>query len=123
MILNKNKKNISLQISESVDNGSSSEIYINNDMFIVIHQKDTNNSTTFKKDISKEFIQFHFCLGGSGELSFNDGSYKLNLSNGKSLLLYNPQRILPINLTNLSKSKIVSLLISIKRFHFSSSET
>jgi AraC-like DNA-binding protein len=117
MILNKNKNSISLPILESIDNGSSSEIYINKDIFIVIHQNDTNHSTIFKKDVSKEFIQFHFCLGGSGELAFNDGSYKLNLSNGKSLLLYNPQKILPINLANLYKSKIVSLLISIKKFH------
>ena len=99
MILNKNKNSISLPILESIDNGSSSEIYINKDIFIVIHQNDTNHSTIFKKDVSKEFIQFHFCLGGSGELAFNDGSYKLNLSNGKSLLLYNPQKILPINLS------------------------
>ena len=48
---------------------------------------------------------------------FNEGSYKLNLTKGKSLLLYNPQRTLPINLSNQVGSSIITILISIKKFH------
>ena len=48
---------------------------------------------------------------------FNEGSYKLNLTNGKSLLLYNPQRTLPINLSTQVGSSIITILISIKKFH------
>ena len=71
----------------------------------------------FKRDVNADFIQFHFCLKGSSELVFNEGAYKLSLSQGKSLLLYNPQRTLPINLSNNTNSKLLFILISIKKFH------
>ena len=48
---------------------------------------------------------------------FNKGSYTLNIQDETSLLLYNPQRDLPINLEVNPNSWMVSLLISIKKFH------
>ena len=117
MILNKEKKNQSKSFLESVDIGPLSEIVVDKEIFITIHQNNTNQLQKFNKEVSKDFIQFHFCLKGSSELVFNEGSYKLNLTKGKSLLLYNPQRTLPINLSNQVGSSIITILISIKKFH------
>jgi len=116
MILNKEENNNSKKFLESVDAGSISEITVDKEIFVAIHQNETNVLQNFNKLVSKEFIQFHFCLKGSCELVFNEGSYKLSLSKGKSLLLYNPQRTLPINLLNNTNSTVITLLISIKNF-------
>ena len=48
---------------------------------------------------------------------FNNGTYSLNISEENSLLLYNPQRDLPICLEVDPKTWVVSVLISIKKFH------
>ena len=89
MILNKEEKNNSNQFLKSIDIGSSSETAIDKEIFIAIHQNETSVLQKFNKLVSKDFIQFHFCLKGSCDLVFNEGSYKLSLSQGKSLLLYN----------------------------------
>ena len=117
MILNKQESNNSKKFLESVDSGSNSEIIVDKEIFVAIHQNETNVLQNFNKLVSKDFIQFHFCLKGSCDLVFNEGSYKLSLSKGKSLLLYNPQRTLPINLSNNTNSTVITLLISIKKFH------
>ena len=117
MILNKQESNNSKKFLESVDSGSISEIIVDKEIFVAIHQNETNVLQNFNKLVSKDFIQFHFCLKGSCDLVFNEGSYKLSLSKGKSLLLYNPQRTLPINLSNNTNSNVITLLISIKKFH------
>ena len=93
------------------------ETAIDKEIFIAIHQNETSVLQKFNKLVSKEFIQFHFCLKGSCDLVFNEGSYKLSLSQGKSLLLYNPQRTLPINLIIEAGSNVITLLIAIKKFH------
>jgi len=122
MILNKQESNNSKKFLESVDSGSNSEIIVDKEIFVAIHQNETNVLQNFNKLVSKDFIQFHFCLKGSCDLVFNEGSYKLSLSKGKSLLLYNPQRTLPINLSNNTNSTVITLLISIKKFHLLFSE-
>ena len=44
-------------------------------------------------------------------------SYKLNLDSNKFLTLYNPSKNIPINCKISPKTKLVSLLISINKFH------
>ena len=117
MILNKEENNNSKKFLKSIEAGSISETIVEKEIFVAIHQNETNVLQNFNKLVSKDFIQFHFCLKGSCELVFNEGSYKLSLSRGKSLLLYNPQRTLPINLLNNTNSTVITLLISIKKFH------
>jgi len=59
----------------------------------------------------------HYCLKGTSAFIFNNGNYTLNIAEETSLLLYNPQRDLPIHLETHPKSWLVSILISIKKFH------
>ena len=92
MILNKQESNNSKKFLESVDSGSNSEIIVDKEIFVAIHQNETNVLQNFNKLVS-------------------------SLSKGKSLLLYNPQRTLPINLSNNTNSTVITLLISIKKFH------
>jgi AraC-like DNA-binding protein len=54
---------------------------------------------------------------GSSKFLFNKGNYELPLEAEKSLLLYNPQQDLPLNLMMEPNSWLISLVISIKKFH------
>ncbi len=79
-----------------------------------------NNGETVKsisEAAHSDAIQFHFCVKGSGKLNFNAGRYSRELVENKSLLIYNPEKNLPVDLEVSSHSKTVSLLISIERFH------
>lgn len=79
-----------------------------------------NNSDSdieIKREVNKSYIQLHFCIQNSAKLVFKNGGYALDIPKNKSFLLYNPQEDLPIHLKVSPDSKMISLLISIKKFH------
>lgn len=71
----------------------------------------------FERDIDNTSIQLHFCLHGNATFLFNNGVYEFNVANQHCILLYNPQQKLPINLEIKPKTTLVTLLISIEKFH------
>ncbi|MCX2681260.1 AraC family transcriptional regulator [Galbibacter sp. EGI 63066] len=93
------------------------EIVIENGFTLLKIQNETNDIQHISKEIDSSYIQFHFCLKGGAIFHFNDGRYALDLKEEEALLLYNPQRGLPINLEMNSKTWVVSVLIPIKKFH------
>ncbi|MBD0831374.1 helix-turn-helix transcriptional regulator [Aestuariibaculum sp. TT11] len=93
------------------------ETEIENGFLVFTFKNDTSIEQCIAKDINSDYIQFHFCVKGSSKFHFNEGRYTLNIHEENSLLLYNPQRDLPINLEVNPNSWIVSILISIKKFH------
>jgi AraC-like DNA-binding protein len=102
---------------KSVARSSFKETKIDEGFFILTFKNDQNIAQNVAKEIDSEFIQFHFCVKGATKFVFNQGSYTLDIQEENSLLLYNPQRELPIDLQVDSNSWIVSVLISIKQFH------
>ena len=97
--------------------GSFEETKVEVGFFVLVYKNDGNETQTLLKEIDSDYIQFHFCLKGSSKFVFNEGRYLLNIQEENSLLLYNPQRDLPINLQVSPNSWMVSVLISIKKFH------
>lgn len=93
------------------------ETLIEDGFYILRINNNTDENQHIIRDVSRDFIQFHFCVKGSAELSFNDGSYKLPMLEEHSMLLYNPQRDLPMDLNVASQSWVISVLIPIKKFH------
>ncbi|WP_339838840.1 AraC family transcriptional regulator [uncultured Flavobacterium sp.] len=93
------------------------EIKIEPDFILLRFQNDTNETQRFEKQVKTGLIQFHFNVKGKGKFIFNNGSYALDLKEEKSLLLYNPQKELPLHMEVAPKSWIISALISIKKFH------
>ncbi len=93
------------------------EITVEEDFTLLRIQNESTEPQLFEKQVKTGVIQFHFNVKGSGKFLFNNGSYELNLFEEKSLLLYNPQKQLPLHLELSPKSWVVSVLISIKRFH------
>ena len=86
----------------------------------IIFLKLSNNNdleSLFDYNIDKSHIQFHFCLKGDSKFQFNNGSYSFPVASGNSILLYNPNQELPIKASLAANSLVLSLLISIKKFH------
>ena len=90
---------------------------IENGFYIIRFVNENENTLKFQEAVSQEFIQFHFCQKGSGSFEFNQGTYQLPLMPKTVNLLYNPSKPLPIDLKLSNYSSVVSLVISIKKFH------
>ncbi|MGS2762548.1 helix-turn-helix transcriptional regulator [Sinomicrobium sp. M5D2P9] len=96
---------------------SADEIQLEEGFSVLKLQNEESADQHIIREIDCSFIQFHFCLRGSSRFNFNGGRYHLQVEEEQSLLLYNPQRDLPIDLEMGPKAQLVSLLISIKKFH------
>jgi AraC-like DNA-binding protein len=117
IILNKENRSISNYIRKNVAMGSQEEIKIEDDFILIRFQNDSNEVIRFERQVSTGLIQFHFGLKGKAKFIFNQGNYALEMKEEKSLLLYNPQKELPVHLEIAPQSWIISVLVSIKKFH------
>ncbi|MDO1513055.1 AraC family transcriptional regulator [Maribacter confluentis] len=93
------------------------EVLIEDGLYVLKFQNEEDVSVAYSREISKRFIQFHFCLRGCGTFSFNQGSYSLSVTEENSLLLYNTQLDLPLDLRLDSKSAMVSVVMTLRKFH------
>jgi len=106
-----------LNEEKSVAKSSFDETQVEEGVIVMAYKNEADNMQSVVKEIDSDYIQFHFCVKGSSQFVFNEGRYRLNILEENSLLLYNPQRELPINLEINPHSWMVSILISIKKFH------
>ncbi|TDN87344.1 AraC family transcriptional regulator [Salegentibacter sp. 24] len=97
--------------------GFTEELKIEDGFYLLKFQNETPDIQKIIRDIDSSFIQFHFNLKGSSKFLFNNNNYELPLNEEGSLLLYNPQQDLPLNLILEPNSWLISLVISIKKFH------
>ncbi len=102
---------------KNVARGSYDEILLDEDFYLLKIQNETSDIQYFSREIDSSYIQFHFCLKGSGRLIFNEGRYALEIGEESSLLLYNPQVDLPLNLELKPQSWVVSIVMTIRKFH------
>jgi len=97
--------------------GSQEVIAIENDFTLIRFQNDAEEVFHVVREIKQGLIQFHFGIKGKAKFIFNNGNYALNLKEEKALLFYNPQRELPLHLEIAPASWVISVIISIKKFH------
>ncbi len=83
---------------KNIAQGSFAEVLIDDDFYVLKIQNEGPEVQKVTRDIDSSFIQFHFCLKGNAKFIFNDGHYALEVSEENSLLLYNTQIDLPLNL-------------------------
>ncbi len=102
---------------KSVAEGTFSEITVDDGFYVLTYQNENNKVKVIEREIDRSYIQFHFCLKGESKFKFNNGDYVLNIIEETTLLLYNPQRDLPIHLEMHPSSWLVSVLVPIKKFH------
>jgi len=102
---------------ENNDISSFSETKIENGFVVLRTKNDSDILVSKKKDVNKDVIQFHFCLKGQTNFIFNQGNYTFQVQENHSMLLYNPQKPLPINVELTPETWMISILISIAKFH------
>ena len=93
------------------------EFSIEDGFSVLIFENDLDQLILKNKQINSSYIQFHFCLKGQADFIFNEGNYSFSVHESNSILLYNPKKILPINLNLFPNSWVISVIISIKKFH------
>ncbi|WP_198528499.1 hypothetical protein [Flavobacterium sp. Root420] len=93
------------------------EIKVEEDFTIVCFQNDSSEPFFTRCQLNSALIQFHFVLKGNAKFSSNDVNYDLELNEEKSLLLYNAQWDLPLHLELSPNSWVISVIVSINKFH------
>ena len=99
-----------------VISNQSYEVEVEEDFFVVKNENQEKNSLNYRKTINNSFIQFHFSLSGSSVFKFSV-FYKMEVKNGNYMVLYNPNKNLPVNITINQNSTLFSIFIPIKKFH------
>ena len=102
---------------KNVAGSSFDEVRLENGFHILEFQNESVETLHFERNIDSTFIQIHFCVKGKSKFLFNNGNYSFDVLDKRSIILYNPQRDLPINLEIHPKTILISLLISIEKFH------
>ncbi|MDB2607159.1 AraC family transcriptional regulator [Zobellia sp.] len=102
---------------KNIATGSFQEVLIEEGFYVLKIQNDTSDIQHVVRDIDSSFIQFHFCLKGKAKFIFNEGRYNLEVSEENSLLLYNTQMDLPMDLQLEPNSWLVSVVMTIRKFH------
>ncbi len=96
---------------------SQKDIFLGENFFCILAENQQVHSQEISRDIDSTYIQFHFVLRGRINFLFNDGAYQLDIEERKYLMLYNPMRDLPLNINLNGQSTLISILISIDKFH------
>ena len=104
-------------IQKNIAMGSQEEIKIENDFIMLRFQNESDAMYKIERPVSQGLIQFHFGIKGKGKFVFNQGNYALDLNEEKALLFYNPQKELPLHLELAPNTWVISVIISIKKFH------
>ena len=103
----------------SVKNNEQSKIdeHLVQDGFTLLQiENDSNQVLKYIKDVSSNLIQIHFCINNDAQLQFGP-HYSLGVKSQNSVLLYNPNQTLAINLSLNPKGKYLVFLVTIKMFH------
>ncbi|MBT8264175.1 MAG: AraC family transcriptional regulator [Muriicola sp.] len=103
--------------AKNIAEGSYQEIVIEPGFFVLKIQNEQVHKQVVTRKIDSSYIQFHFCLKGNAKFVFNQGNYALEVPEEQSLLLYNTQQDLPLNTELAPKTWMLSLVMSIQKFH------
>lgn len=109
--------NLEMHTPKNIAQGIYTETVVEEGFYILKFNNESPENQLFRREVSANYIQFHFCVKGNASFSFNNGNYRLPILENNSLLLYNPQRELPIEVSVQSQSWVLSVLIPIKKFH------
>lgn len=92
------------------------ELVVQEGFTVIRIENDTKDILNYSKPVNFNFIQMHFCLNKDSKLHYGP-SYSLSVDQNNSVLLYNPIKALPINLSLRPKGKHLVFVVSIKIFH------
>jgi AraC-like DNA-binding protein len=102
---------------KNVAEGSFKELPIESDFILLKAASDSHHPVRIERPAHQRFLQFHFCLKGQVKFVYHGGHYVIDLPRDMSLLLYNPETELPLQVVLGPDTRMLSVLISIQRFH------
>lgn len=102
---------------ENTHKSNIKEYFLNEDVYVAQINNNTPYTDTLTQNIDKRFIQFHFCTKGNMTFRYNEGAYKINLTDGYSFLIFNPSIDLPLDLSIKADSKVCIVLVSLEMLH------
>jgi AraC-like DNA-binding protein len=102
---------------KNIASGSYDEILVEDGIYILKIQNDSKDPRLIEREIDSTYIHFHFCLKGRSKFNFNEGNYYLEVNEENSLLLYNTQKDLPLDLVVSPGSWLLSVVMTIRKFH------
>ena len=106
-------KECNLNIAES-----SSELSMLDKGLILLNVNQLEDHSNFLLgDLTAEYIQFHFGLKETSKVHFNSKNYTIDLREEQSLLIYNPNQNLPLDLEVPQDGSVISLFVKIELFH------
>ena len=108
--------------TKNIAEGSFEEVLVEEGFYVLKIQNNSQAIEKVSRKIDSSFIQFHFSLKGHAKFIFNEGRYALDVSEEHSVLLYNTQTDLPMNLELSPNSWMVSVVLTIRKFHSMFSE-
>jgi AraC-like DNA-binding protein len=97
--------------------GTKEVIAVEDDFTLIKFRNDDEDLYRVQHQVKSGLAQFHFGIKGRAKFVFNQGTYALELREEKSLLLYNPQKELPLDMELQKQSWVITLIISLKKFH------
>jgi len=103
--------------TKSIAKGSHQEIYLEPGFLLLKFQNENAEKQLVTRQVDSSFIQLHFCTKGNAKFIFSQGNYALEVPEEHSLLLYNTQLELPINTELSPNTWMLSLIMSIQKFH------
>ena len=104
-------------MKKNIAEGSVEQIVLESGFYVLKIKNDTTQIQRVQREIDSSFIQLHFSLKGSANFYFNQGNYQLPVTEENALLLYNTQKDLPLDIVLTPNTWVLSVLISIKKFH------
>ncbi len=102
---------------KSIAQGSYERLLVESGLYVLKIQNDNEVVEEVFHDIDRNYIQFHFSLKGDAQFIFNKGAYHLQVTDENSLLLYNTQKDLPLHLWVQPGTRILSIVMTIQKFH------
>ncbi len=102
---------------ENVASGSFRELELEPHFMMMQARNEGVETTRLERPIDQRLIQFHFCLKGHARFVYHGGRYVLDLPRDQSLLLYNPETELPLQVMLSPDSRMLSVLMPIRKFH------
>ncbi len=76
----------------------------------------SNEVLRYLREVNSDFIQIHFSINSDAQLHYGP-HYSLDVKSQSSVLLYNPNQALSINLSLNPNGKYLVFIVSIKMFH------
>ncbi|WP_372944582.1 helix-turn-helix transcriptional regulator [Muriicola sp.] len=102
---------------KNIAQGSFLETYVEPGILMLKFQNDSSRKQHYNRKIDRTYLQLHFCTKGGVKFIFNQGNYALDVPAEQSLLLFNTQIDLPLHCELQPGSWMISLVMSIKKFH------